>query len=119
MKKTLFMRGQSPLETVNVGTSDERRDFRRSELPTNVGTSDVHSQQVSRTIDAETPGLGRDFRLSGVPTHVGTSDVHSHSTGSDWESALSARVMTSDCQEFRLTSGLPTPTDIENYSMCS
>ena len=61
MKKTLFMRGQSPLETANVGTSDERRDFRLSELPTNVGTSDVHSQQVSRTIDAGTPGMGRDF----------------------------------------------------------
>ena len=119
MKKTLFMRGQTPLETANVGTSDERRDFRLPELPTNVGTSDEHSQQVSRTIDAGTPGLGRDFRLSGVPTHVGTSDVHSHSAGCDWESALLARVMTSDCREFRLTSGLPTPTVTENYSMCS
>ena len=119
MKKTLFMQGQSPPETANVGTSNECRDFRWSKLPTNVGTSDVHSQQVSRTIDAGTPGLGRDFRLSGVLTHVRNFDIHSHRAGYDWESALPARVMTSDCREFRLTSGLPTPTVTEKYSMCS
>ena len=96
----------------DLGTSDERRKHcsrevkvhsrqPMSELPTNVGTFDGHSQQVSRTIDAGTPGLGRDFRLSGVPTHVGTSDVHSHRTGSDWESALPARVMTSDIDSHR------------------
>jgi hypothetical protein len=110
---------KSPRVQVSVGTSDKHQDFRRSGLPTIVGTSDGHRQQVSRTNDAGTPGLGRDFRLLGVPTHVGTSDIHSHRAGCDWESALPARVMTSDCREFQLTSGLPTPTVTENYSMCS
>ena len=50
------------LGQVSVGTPGERRDFRRSELPANVGTSDVHRQRaVRRTIDAGTAGLGRDF----------------------------------------------------------
>ena len=70
MKKTLFTRGQSPLETANVGTSDERRDFRRSKLPTYVGSSDVHRQQASKTIDAGTPGLGWDFRRPQSPRRL-------------------------------------------------
>ena len=50
------------LGQVTVGTPGERRDFRRSKLPANVGTSDVHRQRaVRRTIDAGTAGLGRDF----------------------------------------------------------
>ena len=36
-------RVRSPRMQVNVGTPDKRRDFRRSELPTYVGTSDVRS----------------------------------------------------------------------------
>ena len=81
MKKTLFTRGQSPLETANVGTSDERRDFRRSELPTNVGTSDEHRQQVR---EPSMPGLPawvgtfdcREFRLtSGLPTSTVTAQA--------------------------------------------
>ena len=111
--------GTPGLGQVSVGTPNKRRDFRRSGLPTIVGTSDGHRQQVSRTIDAGTPGLGRDFRLSGLLTHIGTSDVHSHRVGCNWESALPARVMTSDCREFWLTSRLPTPIVIENYSMCT
>ena len=51
--------------------------------------------------------------MPGLPAWVGTSDVHSHRAGCDWESALPARVMTSDCREFRLTSGLLTPTVTE------
>ena len=82
-----------------VGTPNDRRDFRRaqlikqpallrpglpalvrtvSELPANVGTSDVHRQRAVRSTGAGTPGKGRDFRLSGVPTYVGTSDTESH-----------------------------------------
>ena len=82
-----------------VGTPDDRRDFRRgqlikqpaqlrpglpakvgsvSELPANVGTSDVHRQRAVRSTGAGTLGKGRDFRLSGVPTYVGTSDTESH-----------------------------------------
>ena len=50
------------LGQVSVGTPGERRDFRRSELPTIVGTSDVHRQRaVRRTIDAGTAGMGQDF----------------------------------------------------------
>ena len=122
---------KSQCEQVNIGTLGKRRDFQRAQLRTQlarnryrdsrhgsgvptVETFDVHRQPASRTTDAGTPGLGRDFRLSGVPTHVGTSDVHSHRTGSDWESALPTRVMTSDCREFRLTSRLSTPTITEN-----
>ena len=63
---------------VSVGTPGERRDFRWTELPANVGTSDVHRQRAVRSTGAGTPGKGRDFRLSGVPTYVGTSDTTSH-----------------------------------------
>ena len=35
------------LGQVSVGTSSKRRDLRRSELPTIVGTSDVHRQSAS------------------------------------------------------------------------
>jgi len=63
---------------VSVGTPGERRDFRWTELPANVGTSDVHRQRAVRSTGAGTPGKGRDFRLSGVPTYVGTSDTESH-----------------------------------------
>jgi len=70
--------GTPGLGQVSVGTPGERRDFRRSELPANVGTSDEHRQRAVRSTGAGTPGLGRDFRLSGVPTYVGTSDVDSH-----------------------------------------
>ena len=63
---------------VSVGTPGERRDFRWTELPANVGTSDVHRQRAVRSTGAGTPGLGRDFQLSGVPTYIGTSDTESH-----------------------------------------
>ena len=54
--------GTPGLGQPSVGTPGERQDFRRSELPANVGTSDVHRQRaVRRTIDAGTAGLGRDF----------------------------------------------------------
>jgi len=36
-------RVRSPHVQVNVGTPDKRRDFRQSELPMYVGTSDVRS----------------------------------------------------------------------------
>jgi len=36
------------LGQVSVGTPGERRDFRRSELPANVGTSDEHRQRASQ-----------------------------------------------------------------------
>ena len=120
----------------NIRTSDGR-NFRRtsglptcavkqpvklqvSGLPTSFGTSDEHIQPDSQNHRC------RDSRLgSGLPT-VGSSDSHrdfrcpqSPRRLSDWESELSARVVTSDCREFWLTSGLPIPTVIENYSMCS
>ena len=70
--------GTPGLGQVSVGTPGERRDFRLSELPTNVGTSDEHRQRAVRTTGAETPGLGRDFRLSRVLTYAETSDTESH-----------------------------------------
>ena len=53
--------GTLGLGQVSVGTPGERRDFRWSELPMNVGTSDVHRQRAVRSTGVETPGLGRDF----------------------------------------------------------
>ena len=54
--------GTPGLGQVSVGTPGERRDFRLSELPTNVGTSNEHRQRAVRSTGAGTPGLGRDFR---------------------------------------------------------
>ena len=54
--------GTPGLGQVSVGTPGERRDFRRSELPTFVGTFDEHRQRAVRSTGAGTPGLGRDFR---------------------------------------------------------
>ena len=76
--KYCSQRVRSPRVKVSVGTPGKRRDFRRSELPANIGTSDVHRQRAVRSIGAGTLGEGRDFRLSGVPTYVGTSDTESH-----------------------------------------
>ena len=42
-KKHCSHRAGSPRVQVSVGTLGKRRDFRRSELSTNVGTSDVRS----------------------------------------------------------------------------
>ena len=64
--------------------------------------------------------LGQDSRLgSGLPT-IGSSDSRwdfrrpqSLRRLSDWASGLPAWVVTSDCREFRLTSGLLTPTVTE------
>ena len=42
-RKHCSHRVRSPRMQVNVGTPWKHRDFRRSELPTNVGTSDVRS----------------------------------------------------------------------------
>ena len=103
-----------------------------SELPTNVGTSDGRNfrrssglptctvEQTASTTDAGTPGLGQvivgtpdkrwDFRRSGLPTIVGTSDGHRQQVREPSMPGLPAWVGTSDCREFRLTSGLPTST---------
>ena len=40
--------GTPGLGQVSVGTPGERRDFRRLELPANVGTSDEHRQRASQ-----------------------------------------------------------------------
>ena len=106
--------GTPGLGQVSVGTPRKRRDSRRSELPTNVETSDVHRQSVSQKHRC------RDSRLrTGLPT-VESSNIRqdfrrpqSPCRLSDWESELPAKVMTSDCREFWLTSGLPTPTVTE------
>ena len=42
-RKYCSQRARSPRVQVSVRTSGKHRDFRRSELPTNVGTSDVRS----------------------------------------------------------------------------
>ena len=52
---------RSPHVKDNVGTPDKRRDFRRSGLPTWVGTFDGRRQPASKTIGVGTPNLGRDF----------------------------------------------------------
>ena len=77
-----------------IGTPDVRRDFRRaqlnkqpaplmlrlparvrsvSELPANVGTSDVHRQRASQKYRCWDSWL-----RSGLPTYVRTSDTESH-----------------------------------------
>ena len=77
-RKHCSHRVRSPHEEINVGTLDKHWDFRRSGLPTYIGTSDVRSQSASRTTGVGTPGLGQDFRPSGVSTYVMTSDTDSH-----------------------------------------
>ena len=61
------------------------------------------------------------YRLGSGLSTVGSSDSHwdfrrpqSLHRLSDWASGLPASVVTSDCREFRLMSGLPTPRVTEN-----
>ena len=65
--------------------------------------------------------LGQESRLGSGLSTVGSSDSRrdfqrpqSLHRLSDWASGLPASVVTSDCREFRLMSGLPTPRVTEN-----
>ena len=64
----------------DLGTSDlNRKHYSRmvkvrtsksmSELPTNIGTSDVRSQPTSKTPGVGTPDMGRDFRWTQTTGH--------------------------------------------------
>ena len=112
-RKHCSHRVRSLHEQVNVGTPDKHRDFRRSELPTYVGPSDMHRQSTSKALGVGTPDKVRDFRRaqtagqqshryrdsrlgSGLPT-IGSFNSHQNFRRpqsprrlSDWESELPA-----------------------------
>ena len=89
-RKHCTQRVRSPREQVSVGTPGKRRDFRWSELPTIVGTSDEHN--LNKQPAQLMPGLPASVRsVSELPANVGTSDGRNS----------------------QRTSGLPTSTDSE------
>ena len=76
-----------PLERcLVVGSSDPSRDFRLSEVPTGVGTSEKPEEIYSDVWGYPYVGSSDKswkFRLSGVPTQVETSDISDRKSCSD------------------------------------
>ena len=129
-RKHCTQRVRSQRVQVSVGTPGKRRDFRRSEVPTNIGTFDVRSKRNSQHRRCRDSRLGsgqcwNSRRTSGLPT-VGTLDERR-----DFRRAQTVSSQKHRCRDSWQRSGLPTvgSSDLsrdfrhrksqKKYSMCS